>query len=451
MPAKRVLSLFQKGWTAIIDPGREERLARGTSLVHRDLSNDRDEFDLGRSLTKHELTDEDAEEIARRIFQKCLVKAWSDEAVSPQEQRTLMWVAKRLRIGPDTAKTLQQTFAEEVFASALGEAFQDGQLEDSEFARLERIAGSCGATAGAFFRSRFRETGEDFLRTLLLRVLEDGTLDEREWRGITAAVAKLGMSEAEFKETVRGPAEQYVEHLLADFKSDGELSKDEQRCLDWLLSNLIGRPEFIAYVKNEVQLITQESQIRRGILPTVTAPTGTPLRAGEIAHLVGNCIYTSSRHLAAERAESGLPGQLVVTDDRIIFASQVKSYQVIHRKVLGYRPVSMNQLEIQCSGVGAGSYEFSPKTRFALQIWIAAIQKANQTLVSPSEGVQSRHIPRDVRQRVWQRCGGRCVECSSTQYLEFDHIIPHSRGGSNADGNVQLLCRGCNGRKSDHI
>src|SRR5205823_6363617 len=40
-------------------------------------------------------------------------------------------------------------------------------------------------------------------------------------------------------------------------------------------------------------------------------------------------------------------------------------------------------------------------------------------------------IPDDVKILVWQRDGGRCVKFSSQEALEFDHIIPLSRGGSN--------------------
>jgi len=76
---------------------------------------------------------------------------------------------------------------------------------------------------------------------------------------------------------------------------------------------------------------------------------------------------------------------------------------------------------------------------------------ANQTKVASTTDAQSRHIPRDVRQRVWQRDGGRCVECGASDYLEFDYIIPFGKGGSNSDANIQLLCRRCNLKKSDHI
>jgi hypothetical protein len=60
-------------------------------------------------------------------------------------------------------------------------------------------------------------------------------------------------------------------------------------------------------------------------------------------------------------------------------------------------------------------------------------------------------IPDDVRIFVWQRDEGRCVECGSKEKLEYDHIIPVSKGGSNTARNVQLLCEGCNRKKSDNI
>lgn len=60
-------------------------------------------------------------------------------------------------------------------------------------------------------------------------------------------------------------------------------------------------------------------------------------------------------------------------------------------------------------------------------------------------------IPEDVKFEVWRRDQGRCVICGSKENLEFDHIIPFSKGGSSTARNLQLLCQNCNRHKSDKI
>jgi len=60
-------------------------------------------------------------------------------------------------------------------------------------------------------------------------------------------------------------------------------------------------------------------------------------------------------------------------------------------------------------------------------------------------------IPDDVKIFVWRRDQGKCVKCGSTKDLEFDHIIPHSKGGSSTARNIQLLCAVCNGIKGPNL
>jgi hypothetical protein len=60
-------------------------------------------------------------------------------------------------------------------------------------------------------------------------------------------------------------------------------------------------------------------------------------------------------------------------------------------------------------------------------------------------------IPERVRHEVWRRDAGSCVECGSRGRLEFDHIIPVSRGGSNTVRNLELRCEPCNRRKGARI
>lgn len=60
-------------------------------------------------------------------------------------------------------------------------------------------------------------------------------------------------------------------------------------------------------------------------------------------------------------------------------------------------------------------------------------------------------IPDAVKMYVWQRDGGHCVRCGSQENLEYDHIIPVSKGGSNTARNIQLLCSSCNRAKGANI
>lgn len=54
-----------------------------------------------------------------------------------------------------------------------------------------------------------------------------------------------------------------------------------------------------------------------------------------------------------------------------------------------------------------------------------------------------------IKQRLFVLQRGRCTVCRNKLSLSchLDHIYPLSRGGSNTDDNVQLLCRECNQQK----
>ncbi|MBU4361271.1 HNH endonuclease [bacterium] len=63
----------------------------------------------------------------------------------------------------------------------------------------------------------------------------------------------------------------------------------------------------------------------------------------------------------------------------------------------------------------------------------------------------SRRISDKVKREVWRRDEGKCVQCGSRERLEYDHIIPISKGGSNTVRNIELLCEKCNREKSGNI
>ena len=60
-------------------------------------------------------------------------------------------------------------------------------------------------------------------------------------------------------------------------------------------------------------------------------------------------------------------------------------------------------------------------------------------------------LSEQVRIEVWRRDNGQCTRCASRVNLEYDHIIPLSRGGSNTTRNIELLCEKCNRSKGSNI
>ena len=78
--------------------------------------------------------------------------------------------------------------------------------------------------------------------------------------------------------------------------------------------------------------------------------------------------------------------------------------------------------------------------------------KKSKKKVKPN--TRSRYIPAATRVDVLRRDNHRCVYCgvsAKKAELEIDHIIPFSKGGSNAISNLQTLCSDCNKGKSDRF
>jgi 5-methylcytosine-specific restriction endonuclease McrA len=46
-----------------------------------------------------------------------------------------------------------------------------------------------------------------------------------------------------------------------------------------------------------------------------------------------------------------------------------------------------------------------------------------------------------------QNCGKHLLDTE----VEFDHVIPVSKGGSSEEHNIRLTCFDCNRSKSDHV
>ncbi len=144
-------------------------------------------------------------------------------------------------------------------------------------------------------------------------------------------------------------------------------------------------------------------------------------------------------------------GEIFLTNERIIFKS---IDQVINIPFSNLVSVDLNndELSILSKSKKASCTIFSDDA-CVLHAYIELALKMyhRQADVLQSSSYKRKKIPQAIMSTVWQRCGGACVECGRTHALEFDHIIPLSKGGSNSDKNLQILCRECNLKKHGRI
>jgi hypothetical protein len=79
------------------------------------------------------------------------------------------------------------------------------------------------------------------------------------------------------------------------------------------------------------------------------------------------------------------------------------------------------------------------------------LERAHAALAGEVAEAGRRHrrqpIPRAVRLAVFERDGGRCVECGSSFEIQYDHVIPVALGGAGTVENLQILCAPCNQAK----
>jgi len=79
---------------------------------------------------------------------------------------------------------------------------------------------------------------------------------------------------------IRQPARQLIEHMLADARSDAEISDHEERVISSLLKNLIVDEGFVSHVREQIAGTKWHSDLAKGRLPSIDSPSEAALKAG---------------------------------------------------------------------------------------------------------------------------------------------------------------------------
>lgn len=82
------------------------------------------------------------------------------------------------------------------------------------------------------------------------------------------------------------------------------------------------------------------------------------------------------------------------------------------------------------------------------------IQLIFNSVISSSHNRKKR-IPikgyKKVLKKLLHKYKFKCVFCGNKENLTIDHIIPVSKGGSDDEDNLQILCKSCNSKKGAKI
>ena len=184
-------------------------------------------------------------------------------------------------------------------------------------------------------------------------------------------------------------------------------------------------------------------RIRSGNLDTVSPSIVLP--TSEICYWSAPAIY----HKVLKSSTKTLHGILVVTDHKVRFISENGGFEFPLSKLatVNLRGTSGVVLQLTRSQ-GSGFYGLQGAV-YLYEIMQVLLNMHHRKVLYGQPA--SRSIPQAVKSAVYQRDRGRCVECGDDQYLEFDHVIPFSRGGASSENNLQLLCRRCNMSKANKI
>ena len=298
---------------------------------------------------------------------------------------------------------------------------------------------------------RFRET--------FLQISSRGSFSPENMKPLSTVVFNERIDMREALEFIQADALNLLNRTLSSIVSQGQFNDYAENYIRQI-QLMLAVPDGKAYpLFRQMNILN----IRRGKFPLVPQPHLQDIRleSDEACYLLTTAQYQKINASSSKLIQ----GRLVATNKKLRFLSATGGAEIAWNSVMGIKRQTVyvksqagkSVTQIPASGVylelnkktGNGFYAVAdPETVEALIDTLVRIAK--RQLVK-GEGESSRHIAHEVKTAVWQRDQGKCVQCGASDYLEYDHIIPYSKGGASTLNNVQLLCRRCNLAKSDRI
>jgi len=328
------------------------------------------------------------------------------------------------------------------------EMFFEGAKKTGSFAAglLKRV-GKFGARQMSDHRER--SLAKKRLRSRLKQHFEQESVSKDFIEGVRNTFESLGLGLSREAARLRVPFEQFMKRegkRLVALGRSGSLTKaafeEHLTTIRQYLGTFGATSELASAVERDLQLVAVESD------------NATPLEHfSGLAARSAEVVWYQTPALLVMRTSRGEAathqGYLFVTNLRVVFPSRSASDET---PLSAINAVESDGDKLYLLGKGkSASSEFIVGDPELADAYVRHALRLHHRQVDVGFEGPARQVPQEVKQAVWQRDGGCCVQCGATDYLEFDHIIPYAKGGASTVDNVQLLCRRCNLKKSDRL
>lgn len=270
------------------------------------------------------------------------------------------------------------------------------------------------------------------------------------WDELWIALRFQRIHEASGREALRPLAIAYLERVVTFAFADDEIEAGELSDFERAVDDLQAAVD-LGLARQRVDELRQRmlrgrslTQVRGGEVPRIQRPD-LHLDADESLYIDVNA--TQIKYLASGPRHNG--GRLIGSSKKLRFIGAGAGTELPWAKIVSIASEYGNVIVSATTARGGGTYRV-PDPEYVAAVLEGALRIAKRLVLAPGQR-DSRSIPPDVKSEVWQRDGGRCCQCGDAHYLEFDHVIPLSRGGATSVGNLQILCRKCNLEKGARI
>lgn len=283
---------------------------------------------------------------------------------------------------------------------------------------------------------------EQKFNELLVDALSDGILTSQEMKQLNDFCISNSLDMAKLLHNAHQPINNFLQFTLSSITNDGYVDDEEKRLIKNLCDFLKPSANTLNKINQSIEHINKIAKIKRGDV--------TPISVASLITKNSEIVWLHHHNVKSFHGKGHVSqGEIFVTSERVIYKAD-KSIEIPLNSILAVE-LSGSMIYISAKTKRA-SCELASVESDIIEAYIdQALKRFHRQIDLRQSTNNTRHIPQSVRNAAWQRCGGECVECQSTSYLEFDHIIPFSKGGSNSVANVQLLCRACNLNKSNRI